>query len=1064
MLGDSTTLSWSTAFADSVVIDQDVGIVATSGTVSVSPTETTTYTITANGPGNASFANVTIMVIRPSFRGTIISAKDQKYHESWFGTSVGISDKYAIIGAPLTDVAGKEDCGAAYIFRREGDSWVEHVKLTASVGLQWAYFGSSVAISGDYVIIGAAGAEIDDQYAAGAAYIYKRVGDYWVEQARLTSTDPTGEEYFGNSVSISGNHAVVGVDTMNKNIYTPKVYVFNFDGSSWNAQAQLSPSDPASYWHFGNSVAISGNYTVVGAPWGYQGSVYVYKYDGTAWQEETILIASDDEFRDNFGYSVAIDDDYIIAGAINKDIGEPAGGEGGTAFGEWVVENSLGGYKAGAAYIFKHETSGWVEQTKLLASNPADYLNFGLSVAIKGDYALVGAGHNFFNGINDLNSNYLFKRYDENWIEQLHFYGGVADQYYEFGPSVALSDTSFIVGEYFSDYVFYAGSAYIWELPRVTASLNTEPAIDPNGEFVLRWYAQHAATCVIEPGIGSVSVNGSVPITVNETTTYTLTAVGPLGTAMASTTFTVGYPPPELMASAVPEKLNPGESTTLSWSTTAYTDTLTIDNGLGTMPVNGSTVVSPLSTTTYNLTATGPGGIITESVTVSVLPPQVTFTAAQTKIAEGESTTLTWTTTAAETVHIDNGIGTVPVNGSRAVSPLTNTTYTITATGPSGTSTSRITIIVIPPPPSVVFTATPYALVAGQSTTLEWTTNATTVLFGYGRTEIPMGTSGLLTVSPTDTVTYRIEARGPGGTTIEAITINVLHPLLLGVAITSPTEGETITLPQTLVKGIVNKTADEVGITVNGIPAHVNGNEFFANNVRLEEGANTITVIATQPDGITASDTAYVFVDTLLTTNWIELNVNPENGVAPLNAILRVDPHLIFTPSYAAATYYLSYDGPGNVTLSESNPLEFNCDFKVPGIYTFKYVVEDEQGVEYASQPVSVNVLDRAELDALLKARWNGMKSGLSSQDVEGALAYFVETSQDKYRVIYTALQAQLPQLATDMQNIEMVYAKDGRAKYRIIRQQMIEGTPVDITYYIYFNWDANGLWKIDEY
>jgi hypothetical protein len=144
--------------------------------------------------------------------------------------------------------------------------------------------------------------------------------------------------------------------------------------------------------------------------------------------------------------------------------------------------------------------------------------------------------------------------------------------------------------------------------------------------------------------------------------------------------------------------------------------------------------------------------------------------------------------------------------------------------------------------------------------------------------------------------------------------------------------------------------------------------------------------------------------------------------------------------------------------------LEFNCDFKVPGIYTFKYVVEDEQGVEYASQPVSVNVLDRAELDALLKARWNGMKSGLSSQDVEGALAYFVETSQDKYRVIYTALQAQLPQLATDMQNIEMVYAKDGRAKYRIIRQQMIEGTPVDITYYIYFNWDANGLWKIDEY
>ena len=92
------------------------------------------------------------------------------------------------------------------------------------------------------------------------------------------------------------------------------------------------------------------------------------------------------------------------------------------------------------------------------------------------------------------------------------------------------------------------------------------------------------------------------------------------------------------------------------------------------------------------------------------------------------------------------------------------------------------------------------------------------------------------------------------------------------------------------------------------------------------------------------------------------------------------------------------------------------------------------------------------------------MKSGMASQDVEGSLAYFLETSKDKYRGIYTALLAQLPQTAAGMQNIELIYAKDGRAKYRIIRQQTIENTPVDITYYIYFNRDAKGIWKIDEY
>jgi hypothetical protein len=286
----------------------------------------------------------------------------------------------------------------------------------------------------------------------------------------------------------------------------------------------------------------------------------------------------------------------------------------------------------------------------------------------------------------------------------------------------------------------------------------------------------------------------------------------------------------------------------------------------------------------------------------------------------------------------------------------------------------------------------------------------------------------------------------------------------LGVAIISPTEGETITVPQTLVKGIVTTTADEVGINVNGIPAQVNGNEFFANNVRLEEGSNTITVVATQPDGTTATDTVNVFVDTLLTTNWIELDVNPESGVAPLNATLRVNPHLTFTPPYTPGSYYLLKQGPGDVGITEISASELQLEFTVPGIYTFTYVVTDDQRVDYTSQSAAVNVLDRAELDALLKTRWNGMKSAMAAQDVEGAIGYFTYGQRDTFREIYTLSQDKLAEIALNMQNIELIYQLNDTAEYRIYRDIIFNGQPETVAFYIYFQREGDGIWRIRDY
>ncbi|MBU1710516.1 MAG: hypothetical protein KKE17_10980 [Proteobacteria bacterium] len=215
------------------------------------------------------------------------------------------------------------------------------------------------------------------------------------------------------------------------------------------------------------------------------------------------------------------------------------------------------------------------------------------------------------------------------------------------------------------------------------------------------------------------------------------------------------------------------------------------------------------------------------------------------------------------------------------------------------------------------------------------------------------------------------------------------------------------------------------------------------------------------PDNTTVSHSITVNVDTSNTTNWIELDIFPESGIAPLNSRLSVKPHLTFTPQ----TYDGTYSGNPGVSMNMVSETEFALTFSLPGLYTVYYTVTDPQNNEYA-QKIMVNVLDKAGLDALLKAKWNGMKAALSVQDVEGGLGYFATRSQDKYRPIFNALSGQLPDLIAEMnlQNIEMIYADDDRAKYRIHRTQDIEGTPVTLTYYIYFIKGDDGLWKIEQY
>ena len=312
------------------------------------------------------------------------------------------------------------------------------------------------------------------------------------------------------------------------------------------------------------------------------------------------------------------------------------------------------------------------------------------------------------------------------------------------------------------------------EAPSV--NINADPInIQAGQSSILTWTSINTQTCVIEPGIDTVSTSGSISVSPTETTTYTITATGHGGTATDAVTISV-HQPPTVSISANPDAVLSGESATLSWIST-NADTATIDQGIGNVAVNGSTPVSPTETTTYTITAIGPGETATASVTVTVTypVPTVSISANPGEIQLGESSTLTWSSTNASSCVIEPIIGSVNPSGSLSVSPALTTTYTIAATGPGGTAVSNMMVTVTNPnaPPNVSFNAQPSSIELGGSSVLSWiSTNAESAHIDNGIG--PVSTAGSIVVSPEHTTTYTITVTGPTGSANAQVTVMVL--------------------------------------------------------------------------------------------------------------------------------------------------------------------------------------------------------------------------------------------------------------------------------------------------
>ena len=296
-----------------------------------------------------------------------------------FGIAVAISGDTTVVGADYAPDGAGVRSGAAYIYRFDGAHWIETQKLTAPNGVENTTFGYSVAISDDTVVIGAP--EVGGLgVAAGSVYVYRFDGATWVQQPRLVPSVGRLRDFFGISVALSGDTVLIGANGVaGSGIGTGAAYIFQFADARWVETDKLVAPDGAQFDSFGCSVALFGNTGLIGAR-GHRampcsrGAAYVFRRDKSGWNLETKLLGSNRTPGDNFGFSVALSGDTALVGAFQDDNNRQGQCDG-----------------AGAIHLFRFDHSGWLPIAKLTPKDAVESDNFGIAVALCGDTAMVGA-------------------------------------------------------------------------------------------------------------------------------------------------------------------------------------------------------------------------------------------------------------------------------------------------------------------------------------------------------------------------------------------------------------------------------------------------------------------------------------------------------------------------------------------------------------------------------------------------------------------------------------------------------------------------------------------------
>jgi hypothetical protein len=309
----------------------------------------------------------------------------------------------------------------------------ESQKIVASDGATADQFGTSVDIEGDTMIIGAPSADIQPGVSQGAAYIFIRRSNDWVFQTKLNAVNGTINEIFGNSVAISGDTAIIGAPfaDVGNNSDQGVVYIFTRSGSTWAFEQKITAADGIAGSQLGTSVALDGDTAVIGATGDRlggltRGSAYIFKRTAGIWTQEAKVFDSGGTFGTRFGFSVGVDNDTAVVGGLSAD--------------------ATPGVFSGIACVYQRSAGVWSQQARLFDPAGENDDLFGSGVAADTDTIIVGApAARTISGLRT-GAVYFYARTGDSWLLQQKMPGNDTLSTDKFGTQVALSGNLAIVG------------------------------------------------------------------------------------------------------------------------------------------------------------------------------------------------------------------------------------------------------------------------------------------------------------------------------------------------------------------------------------------------------------------------------------------------------------------------------------------------------------------------------------------------------------------------------------------------------------------------------------------